>query len=72
MQLKVSILFLEKFLVSPEDRTELAASIVKLARDGSLRRAMAREGRRRVEEFYTESMMLDRLERYLLNMVRTP
>ncbi len=60
------------FLVSPGDRTQLAASIVKLARDGSLRRAMAREGRRRVEEFYTESMMLDRLEKYLLNMVRTP
>ncbi len=60
------------FLVPPGDRTQLADTIVKLARDGSLRRAMAREGRRRVEEFYTESMMLDRLENYLLNLVRTP
>ncbi|MFC1628166.1 glycosyltransferase family 4 protein [Gemmatimonadota bacterium] len=60
------------FLVPPGDRSQLADRIVKLARDGGLRRTMAREGRRRVEEFYTETKMLDRLENYLLSMIRTP
>ncbi|MFC1500354.1 glycosyltransferase family 4 protein [Candidatus Zixiibacteriota bacterium] len=60
------------FLVPPGDRTQLADRIIRLANDGSLRRAMARDGRRRVEENYTEPMMLDRLESYLLNIIRTP
>jgi len=60
------------FLVPPGDRPQLADRIVDLARNGNLRRAMARDGRRRVEEFFTETVMLDRLETYLLNMIRTP
>jgi len=59
-------------LVPPGDRSALAACLRRLAGDGDLRRKMAREGRRRVERFYTESMMIDRLEDFLKKMIRTP
>ncbi len=60
------------FLVPPGDRPALAASLSRLALDGALRRKMAREGRRRVERFFTETIMLDRLEDFLQKMIRTP
>jgi glycosyltransferase involved in cell wall biosynthesis len=59
-------------LVPPGDESSLAEAMLKLINDGELRRQLARNGRRCVEDYYLEETMIDRLENYLSNLLRTP
>lgn len=60
------------FLVPPGDAETLARTLVKLAGDRELRHRLSRTGRRTVEQYFREDTMLDRLELYLAEMLRTP
>lgn len=59
-------------LVPPGDEASLAKALLKLIDDIELRRRLARAGRRSVENYYREETMIDRLEKYLSNLLRTP
>lgn len=59
-------------LVPPGDEEALTRALLKLAGDGELRSNMARAGRRKVEECFSEDIMLDRLESCLSEILRTP
>jgi len=59
-------------LVPPGDEASLAEALLKLINDDKLRRQLARAGRQSVEDFYREDTMIDRLEKYLSNLLRTP
>lgn len=59
-------------LVPPGDEAALAQALLQLAKDGELRRRLARAGHQRVEQYYREETMIDRLESYLTDLLRTP
>jgi glycosyltransferase involved in cell wall biosynthesis len=48
--------------VSPRNAPELAGALTRLIHDPSLRAAMGKAGRRRVEEFFDQRKQIDRLE----------
>jgi len=49
-------------LSPPKDIDQLAANLLKLINDPTLRREMGEYGRRRVEEYYTPQRMADEVE----------
>ena len=59
-------------LVPPGDEASLAEALLKLINDDKLRRRLARAGRQSVEDFYRVDTMIDRIEKYLSNLLRTP
>jgi glycosyltransferase involved in cell wall biosynthesis len=59
-------------LVPPGDEAALARALLLLERDKEMRRSMARAGRQMVERYYREETMIDRLESYLTDLLRTP
>jgi glycosyltransferase involved in cell wall biosynthesis len=59
-------------LVPPGDETALAKAIWLLERSAELRHRLGRAGRATVESHYLEVSMLDRLESYLEELLRTP
>jgi glycosyltransferase involved in cell wall biosynthesis len=59
-------------LVPPAAPAAMASALATLAADPVRRRQMGERGRRRVEEWFEESVALDRWEEYLLRLLQLP
>ena len=57
------------FLVDPGDCQAIAKRVVRLLRDPELRREMGRKGRRFVEAYCSQSVMVHRLEQLYQNLM---
>jgi glycosyltransferase involved in cell wall biosynthesis len=57
------------FLVNTKDPKELKEKIEFLIHDQELRNRMGNEGRKRVEQYFSFDVMIDRVEEYFINMI---